>query len=202
MLVNTHSCLGIVRHEKHKKLGSKVISSIIVDKVKFDPLIKPTNIVKNFKEEYGLVIPYYMAYRGKDSANDLVNGSEALGYALLPSYIDALKRSSSSSSIGIPSIIEIFQFSFAVVDEEANWNWFLEHLTIILMTDYHNIVFMSDRGRGLLDCVKEKEFVGKTSFILQGGLDLLVKMPDQCNANAVINLATTTASHALQLYEQ
>ena len=62
-LVNTHSCLGIMRHEKHKKLGSKVISSIIVDKVKSDPLIKPTNIVKNFKEEYGLVIPYYIGAR-------------------------------------------------------------------------------------------------------------------------------------------
>nr|XP_011466175.1 PREDICTED: uncharacterized protein LOC105352022 [Fragaria vesca subsp. vesca] len=36
----------------------------------------------------------------------------------------------------------------------------------------------------------------------QGGLGLLVKRPDQCNANAVINLATTTAGHALQLYEQ
>ncbi|KAL6210957.1 hypothetical protein ACLB2K_016186 [Fragaria x ananassa] len=99
-LVNTHSFLGIVRHKKRKKLGYKVISSIIVDKVKSDPLIKPTNIVKNFKKEYGLVIPYYMANRGKDSANDLVNGSEGLGYALLPWYIDALKRS--SSSIGIP----------------------------------------------------------------------------------------------------
>lgn len=103
-LVNTHSCLGIVRHEKHKKLGSKVISSIIVDKVKSDPLIKPTNIVKNFKEEYGLVIPYYMAYRGKDSANDLVNGSEALGYALLPWYIDALKRSNPDSYCILDSI--------------------------------------------------------------------------------------------------
>ncbi|KAL6206202.1 hypothetical protein ACLB2K_023451 [Fragaria x ananassa] len=102
--VNTHSCLGIVRHENHKKLGSKVISSIIVDKVKSDPLIKPTNIVKNFKEEYGLVIPYYMTYRGKDYANDLFNGSEALGYALLPWYIDALKRTNPDSYCILDSI--------------------------------------------------------------------------------------------------
>ncbi|KAL6199523.1 hypothetical protein ACLB2K_029307 [Fragaria x ananassa] len=156
-LVNTHSCLGIVRHEKHKKLGSKVISSIIVDKVKSDPLIKPTSIVKNFKEEYGLVIPYYMAYKGKDSANDLVNGSEALGYALLPWYIDALKRSNPDSYYILDSIKEIFQFAFAVVDAEAKekWNWFLEHLAIIMMIDYHNSVHKCAYAR-TVDIFNEK----------------------------------------------
>ncbi|XP_004308630.1 PREDICTED: uncharacterized protein LOC101315292 [Fragaria vesca subsp. vesca] len=98
-----------------------------------------------------------MAYRGKDSANDLVNGSEALGYALSPWYIDALKRSNPDSYCILDPIEEIFQFAFAVVDAETkeNWNWFLEHLAIILMIDHRNIVFMSDRGRGLLDGVKE-----------------------------------------------
>ncbi|KAL6129576.1 hypothetical protein ACLB2K_072926 [Fragaria x ananassa] len=120
--------------------------------------VPPRDLFPAQDEEYGLVIPYYMAYRGKGSANDLVNGSEALGYVLLPWYIDALKRSNPDSYCILDYIEEIFQFSFAVVDAETkeNWNWFLEHLAIILMTDYRNIVFMSDRGRGLLDGVKEK----------------------------------------------
>ncbi|KAL6125199.1 hypothetical protein ACLB2K_073258 [Fragaria x ananassa] len=70
---------GCEWHQKHMKLGSKVISSNIVDKVKSNPLIKPKDIVKHFKEDYELLIPYHMAYRGKDYANHLLNGSEALG---------------------------------------------------------------------------------------------------------------------------
>ncbi|KAL6202695.1 hypothetical protein ACLB2K_026400 [Fragaria x ananassa] len=199
-LVNTHSCLGIVRHEKHKKRGSKVISSIIVDKVKSDPLIKPTYIVKNFKEEYGLVIPYYMAYRGKGSANYLFNGSEALGYALLPWYIDALKRSNPDSYCILDSIEEIFQFAFAVVDAETkeNWNWFLEHLAIILMTDYRNIVFMSDHGHGLLDGVKEVGN-GRNWRVSQSSVDVFEVYTE--DSNDVVNLAEMECSYGWRLFQ-
>ena len=52
---------------------------------------------------------------------------------------------------------DIFPFAFAIVDAESkeNWRWFFEQLAMILAHDYRNIVFMTDRGAGLLDGVKE-----------------------------------------------
>ncbi|KAL6125359.1 hypothetical protein ACLB2K_073418 [Fragaria x ananassa] len=51
----------------------------------------------------------------------------------------------------------IFPYAFTIVDAESkeNWRWFFEELAIILISNHRNIVFMMDRGLGLLDGIKE-----------------------------------------------
>ncbi|XP_061999021.1 uncharacterized protein LOC133716327 [Rosa rugosa] len=111
-LVNNHSCVGVVRYQNHKRLGSKVISTIMADKVRSDPLIKPKDIVKHFKHDYGFDIPYHMAYRGKEAANKMLHGSEAFGYSLLPWYINTLKRTNPGSYCILDSLDNRFRRLF------------------------------------------------------------------------------------------
>ncbi|XP_040371766.1 uncharacterized protein LOC112193244 isoform X2 [Rosa chinensis] len=245
-LVNNHSCVGVVRHQNHKRLGSKVISTIMADKVRSDPLIKPKDIVKHFKHDYGFDIPYHMAYRGKEAANKMLHGSEAFGYSLLPWYIDTLKRTNPGSYCILDSLDnrfrrlfisygacingfkycrpmlfldgtfiknkykgmllgacaktgnkDVFPFAFAIVDAESkeNWRWFLEHLAIILASDYRTIVFMTDRGAGLLDGVKEVFPNAPHSYCIK-------HLKDNLNGRYPSSYGSTFKEHIVRLFTQ
>ena len=54
-------------------------------------------------------------------------------------------------------IADVFPFAFAIVDAEnkENCRWFAKQLAMIMADDYRQIVFMSDRGAGFLETVKE-----------------------------------------------
>ncbi|KAI5347951.1 hypothetical protein L3X38_000838 [Prunus dulcis] len=49
------------------------------------------------KENYGLDIPYHVAWYGKESTTKDLHGDEELSYAHLPWYVDVLKASNVGS---------------------------------------------------------------------------------------------------------
>ncbi|XP_040364468.1 uncharacterized protein LOC121050009 [Rosa chinensis] len=218
----------------------------MADKVRSDPLIKPKDIVKHFKHDYGFDIPYHMAYRGKEAANKTLHGSEAFGYSLLPWYIDTLKRTNSGSYCILDSLDnrfrrlfisygacingfkycrpmlfldgtfiknkykgmllgacaktgnkDVFPFAFAIVDAESkeNWRWFLEHLAIILASDYRTIVFMTDHGAGLLDGVKEVFPNAPHSYCIK-------HLEDNLNGRYPCSYGSTFKEHIVRLFTQ
>ncbi|XP_021833443.1 uncharacterized protein LOC110773249 [Prunus avium] len=96
-LNNIHSCTGLIRKKRNKAMGSRLVSSIVKDKVRSNPLVRPIELITDLKENYGLDIPYHVAWYGKESATKDLHGDEELSYAHLPWYVDVLKASNVES---------------------------------------------------------------------------------------------------------
>ncbi|XP_070674853.1 uncharacterized protein [Malus domestica] len=91
-LNNNHTCSGRIRERRSKMMNSSIVSSIVADQIRSNPLIKPTDIVKNFKQNYGLDISYYNAWYGRMKAKALVHGAEAVSYQQLTWYVKSIKE--------------------------------------------------------------------------------------------------------------
>ncbi|XP_034197297.1 uncharacterized protein LOC117612741 [Prunus dulcis] len=96
-LNNVHSCSGLIREKRNKAMGSRLVSSIVKDKVRSNPLVRPIELITDLKENYGLDVPYHVAWYGKESATKDLHGDEELSYAHLPWYVDVLKASNVGS---------------------------------------------------------------------------------------------------------
>ncbi|CAL2260034.1 unnamed protein product [Prunus armeniaca] len=96
-LNNAHSCSGLISEKRNKAMGSRLVSSIVKDKVRSNPLVRPIELITDLKENYGLDIPYHVAWYGKESATKDLHGDEELSYAHLPWYVNVLKASNVGS---------------------------------------------------------------------------------------------------------
>ncbi|CAL2264960.1 unnamed protein product [Prunus armeniaca] len=96
-LNNVHTCTPVVDEQKSKMMSSKVVSSVLVDQIREKPTIKPADIVKDFKQKYGLDISYHSAWHGKVLAKSEVHGNESLSYNQLVQYRDALMSTNPGS---------------------------------------------------------------------------------------------------------
>ncbi|KAM1000023.1 hypothetical protein ACFX2A_006816 [Malus domestica] len=67
------------------------------DQIREKPSIKPIDIVKDVKQNYGLDISYYNAWQAKQMAKIEVHGDESLSYSQLAWYRDALISTNSGS---------------------------------------------------------------------------------------------------------
>ncbi|XP_008241210.1 PREDICTED: uncharacterized protein LOC103339655 [Prunus mume] len=96
-LNNVHSCSGLIHEKRNKATGSRLVSSIVKNKVCSNPLVRPIELITDLKENYELDIPYHVAWYGKESATKDLHGDEELSYAHLPWYMDVLKASNVGS---------------------------------------------------------------------------------------------------------
>ncbi|XP_024200641.1 uncharacterized protein LOC112203983 [Rosa chinensis] len=173
-LNNEHSCRARIRLRKSVLMGSKIVSSVVADQIRSKPLMKPIEIVKDFKHNYGLDISYYNAWKGKELAKIQVHGDEESSYTQLLWYVDALMKTNKGSHCVLEcdeissrfkrlfisyhaSIEGIYPLAFAIVDseDENNWTWFLENIYQILRPQGRKITFISDRNKGLLEAVQK-----------------------------------------------
>ncbi|CAL8169562.1 unnamed protein product [Prunus armeniaca] len=96
-LNNEHTCKGRIRERTSSMMSSKIVSSVLVDQIQSTPLIKPIEIVKDFKKNYGLDISYHNAWYGKELAKKRVHGDESLSYKHLAWYVGAVLSSNPGS---------------------------------------------------------------------------------------------------------
>ncbi|XP_040375370.1 uncharacterized protein LOC112202235 [Rosa chinensis] len=82
-LVNVHTCHGVIRLQKSKMMGSKVVKSIVLDKIRANPNKKPIDIADEIKSDYGLDVPYRTVWYGTELAKTALHGDEAESYAQL-----------------------------------------------------------------------------------------------------------------------
>ncbi|VVA36132.1 PREDICTED: LOC110808305 isoform [Prunus dulcis] len=78
-------------------MSSRIISSVLVDRIQEEPFIKPVDIVKDFKQNYFLDISYHTAWHAKNLAKSEVHGDESSSYSQLVWYRDALMSSNRGS---------------------------------------------------------------------------------------------------------
>ncbi|CAL8083915.1 unnamed protein product [Prunus armeniaca] len=132
-LNNVHSCSGLICEKINKAMGSSLVSSVVNDKVRSNPLVRPIKLSTDLKENYGLDIPYHVAWYGKESATKDLHGDEELSYAHLPWYVDVLK----ASNVGSHCVLDcgkdgsFFQGIFICFKSSINgFRWYMPMLFI------------------------------------------------------------------------
>lgn len=85
----THTCEGSVVTNGHHATRSWV-ASIIKDKLRDFPNYKPKDIVSDIKQEYGIQLNYYQAWRGKEIAKEQLQGSYKEAYNQLPVFCEKI----------------------------------------------------------------------------------------------------------------
>ena len=53
---HTHTCSRLIRERKGGMMSSKVVSSVLMEQASSKPMLKPIEIVKDFKKYYGFVV--------------------------------------------------------------------------------------------------------------------------------------------------
>ncbi|KAK9273681.1 hypothetical protein L1049_018491 [Liquidambar formosana] len=100
-LNNVHTCGAAVRTTKNSRMSSELVASLIRDKVRDKPLTRPTDVVYDFKVNYGLDITYHHAWWGVERAKNELFGHQSLSFDLLRWYKEETERTNPGSIIEI-----------------------------------------------------------------------------------------------------
>jgi zinc finger SWIM domain-containing protein 3 len=73
------------------------VSGIIKEKMKLYPNYKPKDIINDFKDEYGIQLNYFQAWRGKEIAKEQLQGSYKDAYNQLPFFCDKIMETNPGS---------------------------------------------------------------------------------------------------------
>ncbi|CAK9168422.1 unnamed protein product [Ilex paraguariensis] len=91
-----HTCEGAVVTTGHQATRSWV-AGIIKDKLKVFPNYKPKDIVNDIKQEYGIQLNYFQAWRGKEIAKEQLQGSYKEAYSQLPVFCEKIMETNPGS---------------------------------------------------------------------------------------------------------
>ncbi|KAL6209390.1 hypothetical protein ACLB2K_020332 [Fragaria x ananassa] len=145
-LVNKHSCHGVVRLQTNKMMGSKIIKSIMLDKVRENPNKKAIDIYHEIKSDYGMDVSYRTAWYGKERVRESVLGGDADSYAQLVWFGQKAVESNPGSTIKIEYEPETRRFERIFVCYDA-WMKGFQFCRPIMFIDS---TFISNKYRGKL----------------------------------------------------
>ncbi|KAK9288701.1 hypothetical protein L1049_017164 [Liquidambar formosana] len=100
-LNNVHMCGAAVRTTKNSWMSSELVASLIRNKMRDKPLTRPTDIVYDFKVNYGLDITYHHAWWGVERAKNELFGHQSLSFDLLRWYKEETEKTNPRSIIEI-----------------------------------------------------------------------------------------------------
>lgn len=92
----THTCEGAVVTTGHQATRSWV-ASIIKEKLRVFPDYKPKDIVNDIKQEFGIQLNYFQAWRGKEIAKEQLQGSYKEAYSQLPYFCKQIMETNPGS---------------------------------------------------------------------------------------------------------
>ncbi|KAI5343761.1 hypothetical protein L3X38_011637 [Prunus dulcis] len=132
-LNNVHSCSGLIREKRNK--------AIVKDKVRSNPLVRPIELITDLKENYGLDIPYHVAW---------------LMLFIDGTFVTNKYNGTLLSATAKNGNKEVFPFAFAIVSNETmdNWMWFLQRIFEVLVDEGRQLTFISDRHGAIIDVVR------------------------------------------------
>ncbi|MQM20550.1 hypothetical protein Taro_053574, partial [Colocasia esculenta] len=111
-LDNVHTCGGGLSTQRHPRASKKWVGSIIQGKIADSPLYRPKDIKKDIFRDYGVDVPYYQAWWGKEYAYRELLGDERCSFDSLRWYKDAIECSNPNSIVDLEAIPEIFPESY------------------------------------------------------------------------------------------
>ncbi|XP_020421402.1 uncharacterized protein LOC109949708 [Prunus persica] len=133
-LNNVHSCSGLIREKRNKAMGCRLVSSIVKDKVRSNPLVRPIELITNLKDNYGLDIPYDVEW---PSMSDLIVCLTVAKMVLVSSRSLYVLRPPLMvfDGVGLYCSLMVFPIAFAIVSSETvdNWRWFMQRISEVLV---------------------------------------------------------------------
>ncbi len=170
-LVNEHSCHGVVRLQTNKMMGSKIIKSIMLDKVRENPNKKAIDIYHEIKSDYGMEVSYRTAWYGKERARESVLGGDADSYAQLVWFGQKAVESNPGSTIKIEYEPETHRFERMFVCYDA-WMKGFQFCRPILFID---ATFITNKYRGQLIGASTKD-ANQGTFLVKCLVTLAVSL--------------------------
>ncbi|KAG9446180.1 hypothetical protein H6P81_012308 [Aristolochia fimbriata] len=101
-----HTCEG-VRDHHHQQASVTWVARSVETRLRADPQYKPTDILRDIKEQHGVQVSYMQAWRGKERSMAAVHGTLDEGYRLLPAYCEQVRKTNPGTKMA--EMLEISQ---------------------------------------------------------------------------------------------
>ncbi|KAL7162250.1 hypothetical protein ACSBR2_042683 [Camellia fascicularis] len=98
---SVHNCGAAVRTCRNPRTGSDLVPTVVADRVRNKPLTRPTDVVFDLKNEYGLDISYRVAWLGVEKARGEVYGDHAMSFDQLRWYSDSVMQKNPNNYINL-----------------------------------------------------------------------------------------------------
>ncbi|KAL7244912.1 hypothetical protein ACSBR2_000286 [Camellia fascicularis] len=98
---SVHTCGAAVRTYRNLRTGSELVSIVVADRVRGQPLVRPTDVVFDLKNDYGLDISYQVAWLGVEKAKGEVYGDHAMSFDHLRWYSESIMEKNPNSYINL-----------------------------------------------------------------------------------------------------
>ncbi|KAL7258578.1 hypothetical protein ACSBR1_004662 [Camellia fascicularis] len=176
--VNVHSCGAAVRTDMNSCTGLDLVSDVIADRVREQPLTRFTDVVFSMKNDFGLDISYRVAWLGIQKARGKVYGDHAMSFDQLRWYSNAVIENNPHSYINLDFDQQSGRFvhyfiSFLVCIDGFN------HCRLLL---FLNGTFLKGRFKGNMLVATSKDGnqdEGRTlTFVFDCNVGLLQSMPN------------------------
>ncbi|KAL7198798.1 hypothetical protein ACSBR2_021156 [Camellia fascicularis] len=99
--ISVHSCGAAVRTYRNPRTGSDLVSDMIAGCVREQPLTRPTDVVFDMKDGYGLNISYRVAWLRVEKARSEVFSDHAMLFDQLRWYSDVVMENNLHSYINL-----------------------------------------------------------------------------------------------------
>ncbi|XP_073310473.1 uncharacterized protein [Primulina huaijiensis] len=142
---STHTCEGSVLRTGYQATRSW-IAGIVKEKLKVYPNYKPKDIVNDIKEEYGIELNYFQAWRGKETAKEQLQGSYKEAYSQLPSLCKKIMETN-PGSLATFSTREDSSFHRLFISFDASLHGFERGCRSLLFLDS---IFLKSKYQGSL----------------------------------------------------
>ncbi|KAM7529769.1 hypothetical protein LguiB_033179 [Lonicera macranthoides] len=84
---NVHNCGGNITASRGAMVNSRIVALIMTDMIRENPIYRPTDIIRELKTNYGLDVPYWNAWYGRELARKGLHGNEDESYQQLVVYL-------------------------------------------------------------------------------------------------------------------
>ncbi|KAL7252745.1 hypothetical protein ACSBR1_007336 [Camellia fascicularis] len=143
VLCNVHTCGAVVWTYRNLHTRSELVSSVVSDRVRGQPLIRPTDVVFDLKNGYGLDISYRVEWLGVEKTGGEVYGDHAMSFHQLR-WVQSLSAFVFPGQ-NIPQRQNFPMYKWDVMKLTTNRNNMKE-----VVGDVQTLMFISDHHIGLL----------------------------------------------------
>ena len=145
-LVNEHTCTGRFMGRKTKMTRSKVVASVIADKMESEPNMAAKDVVKSMKRDYGITVPYWNAWNAKEMAWREIHGDDDKSYRDLVRYVDMLQQTNPGTRCFLEVEPQTYRFCRIFVAIGGCINGFMRCRPIIFV----DATFLKSKFKGTL----------------------------------------------------